>query len=192
MKNLYLILTLAITSLWLYSCDPNKQDPCQDSYKTVNLTDFQKTRCPYSGNDTLIFISNQNDTAYCYGKGKRTYYITKEEASSPDCHNYSKNETVEYSYVSNNKNFIENLTLTVEDGASAGEVFKIKMDNKAWASFSYLIVDKSYTYPVIVFNRSYSCKLFSNSNPEDSLFYNHTDGIVRVRFSNQLRWDILK
>ena len=192
MKNLYLILTLAITSLWLYSCDPNKQDACQDSYKTVNLTDFQKTRCPYSGYDTLVFVSNQNDTAYCYGKGKRTYYITKEEASSPDCHNYNKNETVEYSYTSNNTKFTDKLLITIGFGGSISESFTIKLNNILWGEYVNTINDQTYTYPIKAFNKSYSCKLFSNSNPEDSLFYNHTDGIVRVTFSNQLRWDVLK
>ena len=189
MKNLYLILTLTITSLWLYSCDPNKQDSCQDSYKTVNLTDFQKTRCPYSGYDTLVFVSNQNDTVYCYGRGKSTTYDSRLETSSPDCGNYTNNEITNYVYDCNNSILTNKIAIKL----SASDAFELRifLGNYQMGKPAEIINDKYYNSIIQSNNITYKTRAMI-FNGIDTLFYNHHDGIVRILFSNQLRWDILK
>lgn len=39
-----------------------------------NLSDVDKAKVPYTGNDTLVFVSNTNDTAICIGQGKEQIY----------------------------------------------------------------------------------------------------------------------
>jgi hypothetical protein len=191
MKHLIPTLLLPLIAFGLQSCDPDKQTPCEDSYTTVNLTDFQKTRCPYTGNDTLIFVSDQKDTAYCYGRGKSVYYETKQEASSPDCRNYSKNETIEYLYDCNNNKLTNKLKITMGLVNGKSSSIGIMLNDRIFYEGLNAINDKTYLYEVIINNKSYKTTLFPFTN-NDSLCYNHHNGIVRLSLTSQGNWNIIE
>ncbi|MES2560144.1 MAG: hypothetical protein V4590_10410 [Bacteroidota bacterium] len=187
--NIFLFLLLAVL---MQSCDSDKQEPCKDSYTTVNLTDFQKTRCPYTGSDTLVFVSDQNDTAYCYGIGKSTYFIQTSKRPNPDgCSLHTAFETIEYSYSCNNALFTNSLKIIIGLGGSNIESFKIKLTGKDFSEDVDAIIDVNYKQRVTIFNKTHTAMAF-RFYAQDSLYYNHTDGIIRVALFNQAGWNVLK
>ena len=92
-----------------YGCKDNS-DPCAGhpslTYRYY-LSDSNKAKIPYSnaGFDTLIYISNTNDTAILYGQGKLQYWVSYSQPNSgPDCgnHDYWYYENIEYNFKSTN------------------------------------------------------------------------------------------
>jgi hypothetical protein len=95
----------------LSTCKKDKGDPCAGSpAHTYNyyISDDNKSKIPYTGTDTLIFISDRGDTAKLYGQGKQTYNDVTSKPSSidPDCSNldYTYYENIQINFVGNNPN----------------------------------------------------------------------------------------
>jgi hypothetical protein len=91
----------------------SKQNYCKGSYytpKTFNylLDDSTKVQIPYTGKETLTFISSQGDTAILVGQGKNNYMkkTTKNSVTSMDCPEYDNYnfERVDVEYKGSNFN----------------------------------------------------------------------------------------
>lgn len=83
----YTAALLSITALaLLISC---KRDPCAGysptEYTTINLTADEQSKVPYTGYDTLYFLTNTGDTCIVRGTGKQYFYETVLEKSEPVC-----------------------------------------------------------------------------------------------------------
>ena len=90
-KKLFSILLLVML---IQSC--SKTDPCpkgQENY--YNLTDEEKSKIPYTGTDTLVFISDKSDTATLIGKGKSQSYKRTTSGSTLNSGVYFVNVTSE-------------------------------------------------------------------------------------------------
>lgn len=193
MKNYLNILGMLFFSVVMQSCvSPDKQEPCEVIIKTNNLTDFQKTRCPYTGNDTLIFMSNQNDTAFCYTRGKLTSFERKDESTSMDCKIYADYEILEYKYDCSNKKLADKISIKLAKSRNSAELV---VDIGTYNIMEYLVVidDQYYINNINANNRTYKTRVIRfNPNGPDTLFYNHSDGIVRLAYKDKLTWTILK
>ncbi|MEI6596318.1 MAG: hypothetical protein WCO28_12200 [Bacteroidota bacterium] len=92
--SLPLFTLLIITAIYFTSCKPDEQSPCSDASNTiVNLTAIELSKVPYTGFDTLYFLSKTGDTNIVVGGGKQYYYDTKYSTQPPDC---PQNQTTQY------------------------------------------------------------------------------------------------
>lgn len=92
--SLPLLTLLCITAFYFTSCKPDEQSPCSDASNTiVNLTAIELNKVPYTGFDTLYFLSKTGDTNIVVGGGKQYYYDTKYSTQPPDC---PQNQSTQY------------------------------------------------------------------------------------------------
>ena len=78
MKTKLLYISIFSLLFILQACKPN--NPCEgidpsDKVYTYNIPDSNKAKIPYTGTETLVFISNTGDTATLVGQGKDEYYV---------------------------------------------------------------------------------------------------------------------
>jgi len=91
----YFILIFAIgISILILINRCTKYDPCEGHpSQTYNyyVSDSNKSKIPYTGTDTLVFVSDSGDITTLYGTGKQTLIKTFSEQSTlnPDCGNVS-------------------------------------------------------------------------------------------------------
>jgi hypothetical protein len=85
------IVKSAILFAIITSCskDPG---PCGGQKTYYYLSEKDKAKVPYTGTDTLVFVSNTNDTAVCVGQGKKQFFTVEYDSGNPDC------EPAEYYY----------------------------------------------------------------------------------------------
>jgi hypothetical protein len=85
---------LCIGALYLTSCKPNEQSPCQSASNTnIDFTAAELAKVPYNGFDTLYFLSKTGDTNIVVGGGKQFYYLKTNTTVPPDC---PPNQTIQY------------------------------------------------------------------------------------------------
>jgi hypothetical protein len=86
MKKLitYLLPLLIISSFT--ACKKDSSGPCGGGKEYYYLSEVDKAKVAYTGSDTIIFISNKNDTCICIGQGKKQFFLTESIAvAGGDC-----------------------------------------------------------------------------------------------------------
>ena len=85
---------LCLGVLYLNSCKPNEQSPCQTTNNTnTDFTAAELAKVPYNGFDTLYFLSKTGDTNIVVGGGKQYYYDIEHTTVPPDC---PPNQTIQH------------------------------------------------------------------------------------------------
>jgi hypothetical protein len=120
----YRFLGLFSLMFFIQNCskDPG---PCGGQKTYYYLSEEDKAKVPYTGTDTLVFVSNTNDTAVCIGKGKKQFFTVDYIGGNPDC------EPAEYYYEAYNYKFIDtnnllNITLDIyKDDLVNNEIMEI-------------------------------------------------------------------
>ena len=83
-------LIVLVISLLLYSCSKCPETQEVDMF----VDDFSKSFFPYNGNETLIFVNQNNDTLTLIGQGlEHSYYVKSdgfEKGSGKTCNTYVK------------------------------------------------------------------------------------------------------
>jgi len=108
--NTKLIYVTAINLFLIYAC--KRGDPCEGMDLspiniTYNVADSNKAKIPYTGNDTLIFVSDAKDTAVLIGQGKKPSYISvNNRTGSVDCPKYNNYNYENIDYIFKDTNFI--------------------------------------------------------------------------------------
>jgi hypothetical protein len=104
MKTTKLISILFLIML-IQSCTKDSE-PCGGNETYNYLSTEDKAKVPYTGTDTLVFVSNTNDTAVCIGQGKKRFYTVKYlSVRAGECQNDAYYyEAYNYKFVSNNSN----------------------------------------------------------------------------------------
>ena len=88
-KIIYFVLLMAVTAmLGIQSC--GKGSPCEgrdmtDEITVYTIADSIKAKIPYTGWDTLVFVSDAGDTATLYGKGEKQNYDETRNTRGGDC-----------------------------------------------------------------------------------------------------------
>lgn len=99
-----------ISLLFIIQACKRTEPDCGDLSDVItnyNIADSNKAKIPYTGTDTLVFISDAGDTATLIGQGKNTHYESvRSNISGGDCPRSSvtKYEYVDYEY--NGKNLL--------------------------------------------------------------------------------------
>jgi len=184
MKTLKLLCIIAI--ILLQSCDKDSS-PCRNSETNIyyNIADSNKAKIPYSGTDTLVFISDQGDTATLVGQGKKTYYITntRDNSGNADCQWLVNKhyENVEINFAGNNQllfNIYYRIAKTDFDPINlTGIEFIINKQNRIGSTlenaFYYLPKQDS-----IFINNIYKSGGYINN--DKTILYNNDLGILKM------------
>ena len=199
MKNkidLVLFFALICSSALVFnSCKRNNDPPCTNGANNYyNITADEKSKIPYTGTDTLIYISNSNDTAKLLGQGKQDYFLNQPHyGGNPECNPGSENyQTYYYSFMGKQSLLNE---IDVEYHSTGGGVYdmninitinNIKIINENL--FAYF--NSNYTDTIHINNKLYYGRNIKGDGI-DSLtvfFYNYNFGILKIKFSNNQIW----
>jgi hypothetical protein len=82
MKTKFLIILSLLAIITSCTKDPG---PCGGQKTYYYLSEEDKAKVPYTGTDTLVFVSNTNDTAVCIGQGKKQFFTIDYDSGNPDC-----------------------------------------------------------------------------------------------------------
>lgn len=106
---LHILLTssFSLLLLQLFSCQPEENCPERETkYSQYYISEDDKSKIPFTGTDTLVYISNQGDTAILYGQGKKAFIdeVVAKTSINPACPHYDYNyyENIEFLYTGKN------------------------------------------------------------------------------------------
>jgi hypothetical protein len=188
------LLYIAIISL-LFILQACKRDTdCGDLSDVItnyNIADSNKAKIPYTGTDTLVFVSDANDTAVLIGQGKNTYYqIVTKGLSSGDCPRTSveKYENVDMNFEGKTTNtFAKTIQykLFTDKENDNDEALQITYNGKLTYSQLNASNDESnYSNYIINGNVFKGVKLINiKTFPFDtttSIVFNHKYGILKI------------
>lgn len=153
---------------------------------------------PYSGMDTIVFVSNTNDTAVCVGQGKTQFFWEYPYYSNPDCPpNVDYYEAYHYKIVSDNSKFKLDITIYKNDGYGLPTIHIIynqidfpiyveRVDRKITADFIDSLKVRNTWYK----NVSITGKYF---NPKlDRLYYNKQFGVLKIQNADSTEvWELI-
>lgn len=178
------LLILALTLI--VSCRKDTTEPCGGREYFYYLNEEEKSKIAYSGNDTLVFANNFNDTAICIGQGKKQFYVKScpsRVECDPDCWYY---EAYHYPFSSNNPKFNFELKIYKNDGYGVETVnflfngidlplYFINIDRKG----SPVYIDSIFVINKWYYSISWAAKYFNPSL--DKLFYNKEFGVLKIQ-----------
>ncbi len=160
-----------------------------DIVNTYNISADDKSKIPFKGNDTLIYISDAGDTATLIGIGKKVYtdQVRKNISGNADCPRYT---------VDNNE------TISIENNGNNPELYKVMYKiygDKERTKIEYFvnnIYSNDYSY---YFN---SVKFYTDSTqingayyfgtPLDNInykaLYNYNYGFLKIQLNGGKIW----
>lgn len=193
MKKTIQLFSILLLVMLIQSC--SKTDPCpkgQENY--YNLTDEEKSKIPYTGTDTLVFISDKGDTATLIGQGKSQSYKRTTSGGNPDCqisYNYDNYELLTYSYLGTNLD-LKNIQFVARRFNSKYIYMSYyDCDINAMFKFNYGIYEShdtvNYKDTILYRNSIIKClKLSSYTDSTTNYYFNNLFGIVKVGINNKI------
>lgn len=155
---------------------------------------------PYTGTDTLVFVSNTNDTAICLGQGKKQFYEKFTRiVSMGDCASDTDfYEAYNYGFKSNKSSFKLELNIYKNDGYGLETIHATKNIDTEFRIYLVDINNKSisnYIDSIYVRNKWYNKVTVTSKyfNPNlDKLYYNKEFGILKIQNSDSTQvWELL-
>ena len=203
--KIFSVFFFALTfSCALYFTSCKRSNPCDGVdlstvTTTYNVSDANKAKIPYTGTDTLVFLSDAGDTATLYGQGKKQSYTSSSIAGgSADCP-----KTHLYQYENIDINYTGNKSLLYQLRFKAYKYSQIQnpltndidisVNNVLVASndFEYVNYNISTPQDSIVFNGNYQSGVFIDEISKTVLF-NYTLGILKLKDSKNKVWTKIK
>jgi len=203
--NFIYFLIIGLCIFTLQQCKPD--DPCDPKQIPLNetyyLTDLDINKIPFNkdGLDTLVYVSNNNDTAVLYRQPLKNYFIkaTWNRNANPGCQLWDKwnHETYEYEFKGNNT-LLNNLTFIVTtydwfkgnrfDGFYVNFKFNYSLNTNFYGRFNFISNNLNYNDTISINNKVYKGLLNSDENEQGIKFlYNNELGVLRV-WQNNLIW----
>jgi hypothetical protein len=200
---------IAFIVLILSNC--KREKVCQDNVVIEqHIADSLRDKVPHTGYDTLIFFNQYGDTVFLIGKGSKKYinkykHLDSRFSTEPDCaalvHYFTDIEELSYSQDKGLSNttarlFIHSLLIGAEQNGNSSSLIVSFPITKEYVFVAYwwMLDDRYYTKYVTIGNKTYKCLAFNdagvlpNSRVTD-LFFNHTEGILRVIENDTIIWD---
>lgn len=181
-------LLVIIYLLFIFSC--KRESPCSNytskSYKFL-LADSTKAQIPYNGNETLMFISNQGDTAVLIGQGKNNYILKNSinVGTSPDCPQYDNYsyEYVDLDYKANNENLFHVFYRLSINKYSQNEVTVYLNNVSEYTAYLGLYNDTIGYNKSIKDIKGYD---FDRNDGKPAFVYNKSVGILQIKIDSSL------
>lgn len=192
-KIVFLFFFAFINSL--VACKPTVTCPPPETY-TRDFSPLDKSKVPYSGNDTLVFINSKTDTFSYFGSGKKTSYVISRLEGSPDCEwDKEANQCDIINFFSPKINDDIIITHSIHTLGGAEHVIVVTFNTSTF-EFADDQVDyvhmPGYIDTITVQGKLYKgvC-VFRSLDEKDKLYYNKTNGIVKVDIGNStLVWNL--
>ncbi|MFY8190131.1 MAG: hypothetical protein ACOVK9_04135 [Bacteroidia bacterium] len=204
MKHKILLIFLLFTSTF-FSCRKDDDTPCDNKDYHYNLSEEDKSKVPYTGYDTLVFVSNTNDTAVCIGQGKKQYYLrtvipnyTINNCTIPSTDNY---EAYNYKFSSNNSKFDIEINAYRKSGIGLSGSYSIQIEYNASINYILLLYQigekQAYNFrdSVLINGKWYRdisiSFIDSKKQFTPKLFYNKEFGILKIQNSDSTEfWEL--
>lgn len=195
MKKLTKFLSIILIIMLTQSC--SKDSACKNSETNIyyNIADSNKTKIPYKGNDTLVFVSDQGDTATFIGQSKKTYYITnsRNNSGNADCQwienkNY---ENVDLSFtdiVSESKKLSISVFSELVNSNIMLTSIDIYLDNKLLIGRAFQFIDNEPIGDSVLINGAYLKGVFLDS--DKTILFNYNQGILKYGDLNNNKWTL--
>lgn len=191
MKTLKILSIISLIT-FIQSCSKDTKCSFADTNIYYNLADSNKAKIPYTGTDTLVFISDQGDTATLVGQGKKTYYNTiTNNAGTVDCpkienRNY---ENVNFEFKNDTSIFFKAtfsiLKYDVLGGYPSTTSIKFNFNNTEidFSNIEYIMSFKSFQDSILL-NGKYVGGVYLGFNTYNALF-NFENGILKFKYNNK-------
>ncbi len=190
MKTIKLLSILVITAL-VQSC--TKETNCGDSSDIVNnynISADDKSKIPFKGNDTLVYISDTGDTAALIGTGKKVYIdqVRKDISGNADCPKYTvdNNQTISIEYNGNNPELYKVMYKIYDNSERTKIQFLI---NSYYGNTDpyYFNNTTTYTDSVSMGNKFYIGRTIVWLGV-NSLLYNYNYGFLKIQLNGGKIW----
>jgi hypothetical protein len=192
MKTKLLYITIISLLFIIQACKRTEPDcgDLSDVITNYNISDADKAKIPYTGTDTLVFISDAGDTSILIGQGRNSSYETKKyNISGGDCpkNGISNYQNININFISNST-FFSTLNYRIAKTDFAPQTltgFEIKCNETYRVGGS---VENVFYYLPIEDSISINNKFVSGGyiDDEKTLLYNTTIGILKIKFSNKI------
>ena len=197
MKTKLLYISIISLLFIVQACKRSETDcgDLSDVITNYNISDADKAKIPYTGADTLVFISDANDTATLIGQGKNTHYESVRNSlnGNGDCPKYEviKYENIDINFISNNDTLITSIYYKVYHPIhDVNYTFiNLYLNTKGLSSYPFeLLNNKVFEDSVLVKNK-YIKGYYIDSN-RSQVLYNYQKGIIKfIEFTNK-SWTI--
>jgi hypothetical protein len=176
--------------MFIQSCSKSSCSDTSDVINNYNVSAEDKSNIPFKGNDTLVYISNQGDTAKLIGTESKEFIETTftNVSSTIDCpkYVYDKSETISFEYNGNN-NELNRITY---------KIFMIKNETRIGYSIDNLLGSLNvyslnqtslYTSNVLVNNKNLFGVPKSLMDSIDFV-YSKDYGFLKIQFKGGKTW----
>jgi hypothetical protein len=193
-----------ILGIWvaLSSCAGNNECPDQEPSKHTeyNLNPADVSKIPYTGTDTLVFISNTGDTATLYGQGKKQYRqeVATNRSSDPGCpfFDYDYCERINIKFNGDNpllKELILSYNVNEESADKASQMTVIVNEATSSRGLIALNAENRYADTMTIKGIIYNGERFMGFRQYENdssliVFYNCRIGLLQLVFFESKSW----
>jgi hypothetical protein len=187
MKPKNIIPFILLIGLLEQSCGPKEGCDDHESKNTYyKINEATKSKIPFSGTDTLVYISMDGDTATLIGQGKKSYTekVAVKLSTDPSCpaYDYDYFEHIEFSHMGNSlglgKIFVD-ITATIDPFFMFSDANIDIGDSHSKAPLETISDARNYNVEVIIDSISISGVKIS-INPNNFCIYNYQYGILQI------------
>ncbi|MFZ4798984.1 MAG: hypothetical protein ACOYMA_15895 [Bacteroidia bacterium] len=139
------LLSIFLLVIFNQSCSKDKGS-CGGNKTNYYLSDVDKAKVPYTGTDTLVFVSNINDTAICIGQGKKLFYTSRSfSVNAGECEDDTYYYEA-YNYKFKDRNKFLDIDLNIwKDNLKITDVISINIKENTYGTLLSYLVDKYYS-----------------------------------------------
>jgi hypothetical protein len=199
-KIIYFLLLMAVIAmLGIQSC--GKGSPCEgrdmtDAITVYTIADSIKANIPYTGWDTLVFVSDAGDTATLYGQGKRTYFKESFNSTSGDCPKQTIRRYENNDFIFWGGKGLSNLSFVVYrnhlDINPSYNSIKISSNDIVLDITSYGYLDSPQRiFDSIILNGIYHKGVYTD-DIKKNILYSFSQGVLLFDDNQNVRWTKIK
>ncbi len=188
------LLSIIFIIMLTQSCSKDTKCSFADTNIYYNVADSNKAKIPYTGSDTLVFVSDQGDTATLVGQNKKTYYntITKNN-NTVDCpkienKNYENIDLVFLSKLDNLKILKVSVFAQIDINNLIFSTIRIYNFDKLLIGRTFEFIDNKSIEDSVFVNSSYLKGVYLDS--EKTILFNYSNGVLKYKDENNSRWTL--